>query len=249
MRQPHRTVVRWLRLLVVLWLACGTMAVMAAPPAARPSTRPAAKPAVPPADEASRPGSGPTRAEALQLLFDERAPERAAAVARLGEVGTMADSAALATRLHDDDDGVRQLAGAALWLVWSRSGDAAIDRLLAQGVEQMSDGRLRAALATFNRVVQRRPAFAEGWNKRATVRFLLGEHAASLKDCERTLKLNPLHFGALSGMTQIHLARGDVDAALQAWRRALAANPNLDDGAERLEQLEDAVRRQGGLRT
>lgn len=222
-------------------LAAVAVAAPPTPPAAPSTSRPAGPPALA--------SAGPTRSEALQALFDERAPERAAAVARLGEVGLMADSPALAARLHDDDDGVRQLAGAALWQVWSRSGDASVDRLLAQGVDQMGGGRLRAALATFNRVVQRKPAFAEGWNKRATVHFLLGDHRASLKDCEQTLRLNPLHFGALSGMTQIHLALGNLEPALQAWRRALAANPNLDDGAAVLEQLEEAVRRQGGLRT
>lgn len=128
-------------------------------------------------------------------------------------------------------------------------GDRAIDRLFARGVEQMGEGELDAALATFTRVVQRRPAFAEGWNKRATVRFMRGEDAASLKDCEETLKRNPMHFGTLSGMAHIHLRRGDVELALAAWLRALAINPNLEDGAEMLELLEEAVRLRGIGRT
>lgn len=189
------------------------------------------------------------RQQALRALDAPQAAERAAGVSRLAEVGTMADARRVADRLRDVDPQVRALAGPALWLIWSRSGDAATDRLLAQGIEQMGAGELDAALATFTRVVQRRPSFAEGWNKRATVRFMRGEDEAALKDCEETLRRNPMHFGALSGMAHIHLRRGDVDLALDAWLRALAINPNLEDGPEMLELLEEAVRLQGTRRT
>jgi len=81
------------------------------------------------------------------------------------------------------------------------------------------------------------------------VRYLMGRDEASLKDCDEVLKRNPLHFGALSGMAQIHLRRGDPQRALQAYERALQANPNLDGGPQMLELLEDAVRKQGDART
>lgn len=189
------------------------------------------------------------RQQALRSLAHPVATERAAAVARLADLGQMADASRVAERLRDDDEDVRTLASSALWMIWSRSGDRQIDRLFARGMQQMSAGELDAALATFSRVVQKKPAFAEGWNKRATVRFMLGDDLASLKDCEETLKRNPMHFGALSGMAHIHLRRGDARLALQAYTRALQANPNLEDGPEMLQLLEDAVRRQGGQRT
>ena len=220
----HGVLVRWLWLwLWLLVLAVAVPAALAAPPI--------------------------TRSQALRLLAHQQAPERAAGVARLADVGQMADAARVAERLRDEDEGVRELAGSALWLIWSRSGDRTVDRLLARGVDQMSQGALPAAEATFTRVVQRRPAFAEGWNKRATVRYLMGRDEASLKDCDEVLKRNPLHFGALSGMAQIHLRRGDPQRALQAYERALQANPNLDGGPQMLELLEDAVRKQGDART
>lgn len=191
----------------------------------------------------------PGRQQALRALTHELAAERAAAVARLAEVGAMADSPRLAERLRDEDERVRELAGAALWMIWSRSGDASIDRLFAKGVEQMSEGDLAAAHATFSRVVKRKPAFAEGWNKRATVSFLMGDDEASLKDCDEVLKRNPLHFGALSGMAQIHLRRGDPERALRAYERALQANPNLAGGPEMLQTLEELARRRRGEST
>lgn len=190
-----------------------------------------------------------SRQQALRALSNPSAHERAAAVARLADLGQMADAPRVAERLRDDDEDVRSLATSALWMIWSRSGDKAVDRLFARGMQQMSLGELDSALATFSRVVQKKPAFAEGWNKRATVRFMLGDDAASLKDCEETLKRNPMHFGALSGMAHIHLRRGDPELALRAYTRALQANPNLEDGQAMLELLEDAVRRQAGART
>lgn len=190
-----------------------------------------------------------SRAQALRLLDHPQAPERAAGVARLADVGTMPDAARVAERLRDEDAGVRNLAGMALWMIWSRSGDAAVDRLFARGLEQMGRGQLKSARATFTRIVRQKPAFAEGWNKRATVAFLMGDDSASLKDCDEVLKRNPLHFGALSGMAQIHLRQGRLEEALRAWERALEVNPNIDGGPEMLEQLEEAVRRRGGQKT
>lgn len=189
------------------------------------------------------------RTQALFALVHELAPERAAAVARLADVGLMEDSPRVAERLRDEDAGVRNLAGMALWMIWSRSGDAAVDRLFARGLEQMGRGQLKSARATFTRIVRQKPAFAEGWNKRATVAFLMGDDSASLKDCDEVLKRNPLHFGALSGMAQIHLRQGRLEEALRAWERALEVNPNIDGGPEMLEQLEEAVRRRGGQKT
>lgn len=189
------------------------------------------------------------RAQALRALTQDPPERRLAAVDRLAEVGTMADAPRVAERLRDADPTVREHAGAALWRIWSRSGDRAIDRLMAQGIEQMGSGELEAAEATFTRIVQRRPAFAEGWNKRATVRFMLGQDEASLKDCAEVLKRNPLHFGALAGMTQLHARMGEPVLALRAYERALQVNPNLKDAPEVLQLLEEAVRQQGVNRT
>jgi len=73
----------------------------------------------------------------------------------------------------------------------SRSGDDAVDQLFAVGVEQMSARLGEAAVETFTEVIRRRPEFAEGWNKRATVYYLLGEYAKSLADCDEVMKRNP----------------------------------------------------------
>jgi tetratricopeptide (TPR) repeat protein len=98
------------------------------------------------------------------------------------------------------------------------------------------------ALATFSEIVRRKPDFAEGWNKRATLYFLLGQNEQSLRDCDEVLRRNPNHFGALSGAGQIHLQMGDLRAALGFFRRAVEVNPNLGGPARMIPILEQHLR-------
>ncbi len=130
---------------------------------------------------------------------------RAEAVVWIANRGGMADAALLHERLRDESAFVRSYAEQGLWLLWTRSGDAAIDRLMARATEEMQAGRHGEAIAILTEVVQKKPDFAEGWNRRATVYYLAGEYRKSIADCDEVLKRNPKHFGALSGLGQIHV--------------------------------------------
>ena len=185
-----------------------------------------------------------TRQQALQGLAQSDARLRVAALARLAEVGTMADGERVARQLRSDNPVEREAAAASLWAIWSRSGDAGIDAKLRRGTNLMDAGNLALALAQFDEIVRLKPDFAEGWNKRATVLYLMSRDAESLRDCDQVLRRNPQHFGALSGMAQIHLRGGDVEAALAAYERLMAITPHQPDGQETLRQLRDAVRSQ-----
>lgn len=186
--------------------------------------------------------AGPlTRAQALGALDDRSAETRRIGAASLADRGTMEDVPRLARALRDSDPLVRALAEGALWHVWSRSGDDAIDHLLAIGIEQMSERSGEAAVETFTRIIERRPDFAEGWNKRATVLYLLGEYQKSLADCNEVMKRNPHHFGALSGYGMIYLKLGDPVRALTYFERALAVNPNLTQVEESIETLRQLI--------
>jgi tetratricopeptide (TPR) repeat protein len=177
------------------------------------------------------------RTEALAALDDRDVEARRLGAAALAEHGTMPDVPRLLKALRDPDPLVRAIAERSVWEVWSRSGDAEIDRLLAIGVEQMNERRGEAAVETFTRIIERRPDFAEGWNKRATVRYLLGDHRKSLADCDEVMKRNPHHFGALSGYGMNYLRLGDPARALTYFERALALNPNLTQVEESVEAL------------
>jgi tetratricopeptide (TPR) repeat protein len=180
----------------------------------------------------------PSREQALEALANRADPDLRRHGARwLGETGTMADLPRLAEALRDDDSVVRALAEQAMWQVWSRSGDAEIDRLLAVGIEQMQERRLDIAVETFSRIIQQRPDFAEGWNKRATVHYLMGDYSSSLADCDQVMKRNAFHFGALSGYGMIYLQQSQPERALEYFERALAVNPNLHQVELAVDQL------------
>ena len=183
-----------------------------------------------------------TRTQALAALTRPAAEVRLAGIERLAEIGLAADANRVLERLRDADPRVRQASGAAIWQIWSRSGDPQVDALFARGIGQLQAAALDEALVTFSKIVRRKPAFAEGWNKRATIYFLLGENEKSLKDCDEVFKRNPNHFGALSGAAQIHLQLGNARRALEYFRRAVEVNPNLEGPVQMILLLEQSLR-------
>ena len=110
-----------------------------------------------------------------------------------------------------------------MWQVWSRSGDPTIDRLFATGLEQMNARQGEQAVETFSEIIRRQPEFAEGWNKRATVYYLLGEYQKSLADCDEVMKRNPVSLRRAQRLRDdLHAARpaGDRARVLRAARSA-----------------------------
>ena len=99
-----------------------------------------------------------------------------------------------------------------------------------------------SAIATFTRIIEMKPEFAEGWNKRATVYFLVGDYRHSLTDCDEVMRRNPYHFGALAGYGQIYLHLDDYEKSLEYFRRALAVNPNLEGVRTLIDALETRQR-------
>jgi len=184
-----------------------------------------------------------SRAAATAALGAADASERLGAVIYFGSNGVADDGPLLVKRLADENPIVREAAGQAVWLAWSRSGDAETDQLLSDGTAEMSAGHLKKAIEIFSKVIKRAPAFAEGWNKRATAYYLAGDLRKSLADCDEVMKRNPQHFGALSGYGQIYVQLKEYKKAISYFRRALAVNPNLDLKAV-IEHVEDIMREQ-----
>lgn len=178
----------------------------------------------------------------LERLRSGTPAERRAAVARLAEVGTSAATSELAKALRDPDAEVRERTQGALWAIWLRSGDAAVDALLQHGILLMEQGRYAEAVAAFGEVIDRAPAFAEGWNKRATVYYLMGDYDRSIADCEEVIRRNPIHFGALSGFGLNYVKKRDLERAVEYFERALAVNPNLEQVEAGLEQIRELIR-------
>lgn len=119
-----------------------------------------------------------------------------------------------------------------IWRIWYEHEDPAVVLLMRQGHGAMGRRDFRSALRSFNQVVDLVPDFAEGWNARATLFYLMGDYDASLADIEKTLAREPRHFGALSGRGLVYAAMEEWDLALKSFESALAVNPHLD-GARR----------------
>lgn len=129
-----------------------------------------------------------------------------------------------------------------IWQIWLESDDPGVDQLMRQGVRAMREQHFDAALRTFDRMVEQAPEFAEGWNKRATVHFLMGRWRASVLDIRQTLALEPRHFGALFGLGLIYDGLEEPAAALRSYEATMVLNPHSESTRHRVEELRQQLR-------
>jgi len=132
-----------------------------------------------------------------------------------------------------------------IWRTWLESGDSEVNAVMRQGIEAMSDRELDTAIDQFSEAIDMAPDFAEAWNKRATAHYLNGEPVQSMRDIQKTLSLEPRHFGAISGMGLIFLQRGDERSALEAFERVLDIYPLAPGAGRRAEQLREKLEGHG----
>lgn len=128
---------------------------------------------------------------------------------------------------------------------WSNSGSASIDLMMGWSKTAMEAKKFDVALDFLDQVVTMRPAYAEGWNRRATVHFAMENYAKSMADINRTLELEPRHFGALAGMGQIMKNTGRKELALQAWQRVLDIYPMMRSAQAEVATLSEELAGEG----
>jgi tetratricopeptide (TPR) repeat protein len=141
-----------------------------------------------------------------------------------------------------DDRETGQRVTREIWRIWRHIDDADAYALMGKGVLDMAHRRYKGALRTFNELVQLAPGFAEGWNRRATLLYLMGDYRGSVDDIQRTLALEPRHFGALAGLGLIYMQLDEPQAAEAAFERALQVNPHLPGATGNLERLRQQIR-------
>ena len=147
---------------------------------------------------------------------------------------------ALFTRLQTTDDpGDATATTNLIWTIWHQSADDGMNDLMRRGLAEMSAQDYPAAVRTFSNMIDLDPQFAEAWNKRATVHYLMGDYRASVNDIDKTLELEPRHFGALSGLGLIMVALGNDEAAISAFEATLAANPFAAGARQNLDALRE----------
>ncbi len=174
-----------------------------------------------------------------RLLSSAEVQVRQAAVLALQVQGTMNVNMPLAGCLHDDDATVRNWATQTLWSIWLRADSVENNSELARLAEmEVSAESAPTILAGFEALLRQAPRFAEAYNQRAIVFFRLGDFPRAIADCERTLRINPYHFGAASGMGQAFMKQRKYRAALRTYRRANRIHPDLDGVPETIASLE-----------
>jgi tetratricopeptide (TPR) repeat protein len=154
----------------------------------------------------------PSRAEQLNLLFATLKSSPDAEAAKAAE-----------------DDIIK---------LWLESGSDTVDLLMGWTLAAMEEKNYALALDYLDRIVTMKPDYAEGWNKRATVHFLVDDYSKAIADIERTLALEPRHFGALSGLGTIMRDIGDNRRAVTAYRQALEVDPHLDNVKQALDEID-----------
>ncbi|TPI35490.1 hypothetical protein FJW07_23820 [Mesorhizobium sp. B3-1-9] len=173
--------------------------------------------AAPPA--ATPPPAAPTKQGRLDQLFTELKRER-------------------------NEKAAERIAGR-IWNEWNQSGSASIDLMMQWAQKATEDQKFDVALDLLDQVVTLQPGYAEGWNRRATVHFMMKNYGKSMADIDRTLQLEPRHFGALSGLAQIMAETGHKQSALEAWQRVLTIYPMMRSAQNQVSTLSEELAGEG----
>ena len=128
-----------------------------------------------------------------------------------------------------------------IWDIWSIAENVEAQEIFDEGNNMVDRGSLEEAIALFTHVIDLKPDFAEGWNKRATVLFLKGELEASILDIQKTLELEPRHFGALDGLAEIYLIQDDLLGAAATYKRILEIIPTSKKSQDRLKLINELI--------
>ena len=132
-----------------------------------------------------------------------------------------------------------------IWKIWSKHPTQDIlTNALAIGVKLMNSGELVLAYNIFSNIVEKEPDWAEGWNKRATVLFLMNKYQSSLEDIKETLIREPRHFGALSGQGLVYIQLGQYEKAINSYKAAQKIYPTIDAAKKMIPQLQELINNQ-----
>jgi len=167
---------------------------------------------------------------------------RRAAVLALGLLGDYEVNHVLGRALTDTDRGVRSLAESGIRGVWERAGNVYQRAQLQIIIRLIANRNYNEAIRRATELIEQAPWFAEIWNQRAVAHFSIGSYEPSVRDCRQALEINPYHFAAAAGMGQCQLRMNNPLAALEAFRRALRLNPNMEAVRAQVIQLQRTLR-------
>lgn len=129
-----------------------------------------------------------------------------------------------------------------IWNIWMQHPNADVEKLMQLGIQRMNLENYNEALVIFNGIIDSYPDFAEGWNRRATLYYVVGNYDASIDDIEKVLALEPRHFGALSGLGLVYLQRNELAKAKQAFENLVEVHPNSPNAKQNLETVTESLK-------
>jgi tetratricopeptide (TPR) repeat protein len=140
---------------------------------------------------------------------------------------------------NTQDAGEAAVIEAQIWDIWIAHDNPEYFELMVSGIRHMNTNSLSLALQDFNRLIEIAPNYAEAWNKRATIYYLLQDYAASARDIDKTLELEPFHFGALSGLGLVRLGERRYLEARSAFQTVLEIYPAMTGVKYNLQELDN----------
>ena len=130
-----------------------------------------------------------------------------------------------------------------IWNIWStHPTQEKLTQLLSKGSSLMSTGKLETAYKIFSTIIESTPDWAEGWNKRATVLYLMGRYQESLKDIDEVLKRESRHFGALSGQGLVHIKLKNYEKAIKSYETVQKIYPSISSAKVMIPQLKKIIK-------
>jgi len=145
-----------------------------------------------------------------------------------------------ALKAAPDADSAKQVENR-IWALWLASGSDTANLLMTRAKSAIDANDLDLAIELLDAIVKIKPDYIEAWNRRATIRYMRKEFGQSMEDIRQVLKLEPRHFGAMSGLGMILQEFGDEKRALDVFRRALEVNPHLPKIDEMVKSLREKV--------
>ena len=122
-----------------------------------------------------------------------------------------------------------------IWEIWLQHENSDVEELMQMGIQRMNRQRYSDAMLIFNQIITSYPDYAEAWNKRATLQYMVGNFDSSIADIEKTLELEPRHFGALSGLGLVYIQRNELNKAKEAFENLIRIHPNSSNARQNLE--------------
>ena len=132
-----------------------------------------------------------------------------------------------------------------IWKIWStHPNNERLTIMLAEGTDLVNNQKLNEAIVKFSDVIELDPNWAEAWNKRATVFYLIGEYQKSQNDIDKVLELEKRHFGALAGQGLVNIKLKNYEKAIQSYEKVQQIYPSMQSPKIMIEQIEELIKKQ-----